>query len=364
MRPAPPSPAAEPAHEPTTSERVASGVLRTAVVGLVVAFLGVVIKVPYAVEYPGGMTDTLGSADGQIVAVKGAKTYPTEGSLYFTTVSVLGGPERHVSMWEWLAGHLDEDADVIPEERVYGTQTSDEEVRRINEADMQGSQKNAIAAGIRSTGTDVAQQVVVAEIATDLPADGVLELHDEVLAVDGDPVERVADVTAAISSRKPGDAVTLRVERKGSERELELRTTDLGGGRAGVGIALEPMYDYPFEVRIDAGPVGGPSAGMMFALAVHDVLTPGALTGGKKIAGTGTIDDSGRVGIIGGIDQKMTGARDGGAEYFLAPAANCPDTVGKVPDGLRVVKVADLDEAVSAVEDIAAGQAERLPTCG
>lgn len=350
---------------PTRSERIASRILSLALVLLVVSLLGMVIKVPYAVEYPGSMTDTL-SAEGEerIVEVKGAKAYPTEGSLYFTTVSVLGGPERHVSMWEWVTGKLHPDAQVVPEQLVYGTQTSDDAVRRMNEADMQGSQKNAIASGIRSTGTEVGQRVVVAEIAEGYPADGRLALEDEIRAVDGKGVERVADVTAAISGREPGEQVEIEVERRGEERTISLATKDLGGDRAGIGVALEPLYDYPFEVRIDAGPVGGPSAGMMFALAVHDVLTPGALTGGTKIAGTGTIDDSGRVGNIGGIEQKMVGAKNGGAEYFLAPAGNCPHVVGEVPDGLQVVKVADLDEAIDAVEAIADGRTADLPSCG
>ena len=139
--------------------------------------------------------------------------------------------------------------------------------------------------------------IVVATIAEDLPADGRLALEDEVLEVDGKRTEHVADIVSAISDRTPGDTVRLTVERKGREREVEIKTTDLGGGRAGIGIALEPKYDYPYEVRIDAGDVGGPSAGMMFSLAVIDKLTPGALTGGTFVAGTGTINEDGKVDL-------------------------------------------------------------------
>lgn len=350
---------------PTASERIAQWVMVLSVLVLVIGLLGYFVKVPYAIETPGSVTDTLGSHDGAAtIEVDGAETYPTEGELYFTTVRVIGGPERHVTVWEYVKGRLDPNATVLPEEQIFGTQTSDDEVKRLNQAEMQGSQKNAIAVGIRSTGVEVEQENIVAQIAEGYPADGPLQLKDAVIAVDGQAVERVADIVTAISDRQPGDEVDLTIERSGTERDVSITTSDIGGGRAGIGVGLEPLYDYPFEVRIDAGNVGGPSAGMMFALAVNDVLTPGPLTGGQSIAGTGTIDDAGRVGAIGGIRQKLVGAKDGGAAFFLAPAPNCEEVVGNVPDGLQVVRVATMDDAVDAVEAIAEGDTEGLPTCG
>jgi PDZ domain-containing protein len=135
------------------------------------------------------------------------------------------------------------------------------------------------------------------------------------------------------------------------------------GGRTAIGVLLGVEHDFPVKVTINAGDVGGPSAGLMFALAIYDKLTPGSLTGDHAIAGTGTIDEQEQVGPIGGIRQKLEGARGAGSDYFLAPAANCPEVVGHVPDGLQVVKVATFDEAVSAVEAIARGQASGLPHC-
>lgn len=348
----------------TPGERAARWIMVLALLLLVVALVGAVVRLPYAIEYPGSMTDTLGEAgDERIVQVDGAKTYPTEGALYFTTVSVLGGPERHVSVWEWVRGRLDPDAEVLPEEEVFGAQTSDEEVKRVNAAEMQGSQKSAIAVGLRSTGEEVPQRNVVASIAEGYPADRALELKDEIVSVDGRRADRVADLTGAISDRSPGEDVEIGIRRDGRARTETLTTADIGGGRAGIGITIEPLYDYPFEVRIDADDVGGPSAGMMFALAVNDLLTPGALTGGERIAGTGTISDSGAVGPIGGIDQKMVGAKDGGAQYFLAPGANCDEVVGEEPEGLQVVRVDDVDDALTAVRSIAAGKTQDLPRC-
>ncbi|MGO1166501.1 MAG: YlbL family protein [Janibacter sp.] len=348
-----------------TGERIAAAILVVAVLLLIVVLVGNFIKLPYAVERPGPVTDTLGELDdgSHLVEVNGAKSYETEGDLYFTTVRVLGGPEAHINGWEWLVGHLDPDSTVLPEDEVFGEDRTEEEVEKMNAAQMQGSQKNSIAVGIRSTGTKVSQENLVAQVAKGLPAHKKLKPEDVIISVDGTKTPRVADIVSAISDRKVGEKVRIGIRRDGRSRTVELTAADIGGGRPGVGIGIEPKYDYPYEVRIDAGRVGGPSAGMMFALAVHDRLTPGALTKGKSIAGTGTINDSGQIGPIGGIHQKMVGAHDGDAEWFLAPKANCDDVVGKVPDGLNVVSVATFDDATTAVKSIAKGDGADLPTC-
>ena len=146
----------------------------------------------------------------------------------------------------------------------------------------------------------------------------------------------------------------------------EVQVAPVAGDREGVatiGVLMVGRYELPTEVTIHAGAVGGPSAGMMFALGIYDLLGPGELTGGKAIAGTGTIADDGAVGPIGGIRQKLVGARSGGASVFLAPADNCSEVVGHVPDGLQVVRVATFAEALTAVEKIASGDAAGLPTC-
>ena len=233
----------------------------------------------------------------------------------------------------------------------------------MNKAQMQGSQKNSIAVAIRSTGTKVPQDNLVGQIVKGKPADGKLETEDVITSVDGDRTARVTDIVGAISDRDVGDTVRLGIERDDKARTVTVRTEDIGGGRAGIGIGIEPRYDYPYEVDIDAGRVGGPSAGMMFALAVRDRLTPGAMTKGKSIAGTGTIDDSGQVGTIGGIRQKLAGARAADAEWFLAPEGNCDEVVGHVPDGMDVVAVDTFEDATDAVEAIADEDTDDLPTC-
>lgn len=128
---------------------------------------------------------------------------------------------------------------------------------------------------------------------------------------------------------------------------------------------LSRGFEFPVKVNFALDGIGGPSAGMIFALAIYDEMTPGDLTGGKKIAGTGTIDEQGTVGPIGGIRQKMIGSRSDGAEYFLAPGSNCEDVTGHIPEGLQVVRVDSLTEAIEAVEQIAQQSSiEGLATCG
>ena len=153
------------------------------------------------------------------------------------------------------------------------------------------------------------------------------------------------------------------VTRDGKRRTLEVTTGKASDGSTIIGVNLRVDYDLPVEVTVNTGSVGGPSAGLMFSLAIYDVLTPGELTGGEKIAGTGEMTDSGAVGPIGGIRQKLVGARDAGATVFLAPADNCSEVVGHVPDGLQVVRVATFAEGLSAVEKIAKGEGSNLRPC-
>nr|WP_246308897.1 S16 family serine protease [Kineosphaera limosa] len=223
---------------------------------------------------------------------------------------------------------------------------------------MAGSQHNAAAVALRAIGKP--EQAVVAQVLADGPAAGRLHADDIVLAVNGTAVTRASQVSSLI--QEGGSTATLRVRRSGQEIDVAVPTR-IDQGRRMVGIGLEAKFDDSIDVAIDAGNVGGPSAGMMFALAVYDKVTPGPLTGGQKIAGTGTVGIDGAVGPIGGITHKLVGAADAGATWFLAPAADCAEVVGNIPDGLQVAKVATFDEARQAVEQIGAGQGDRVPTC-
>jgi PDZ domain-containing protein len=330
---------------------------------IVLGALSVMVGLPYVVMQPGPVTNTLGTLSGnQLITVSGAPSYPTRGALDFTTVRVVGGPGVRVTVWDLLAAKLNPNEDIQPQDALFPTGITDKQVQEQSAAEMVDSQQEAIAVALRATGRMVPQHLVLAEVAPDAPSAAVLKAGDVVEAVDGTPVTTSEQIRAAISRHKPGEFVQLRLLRHGTEVTVAAKTHS-SAGRTTIGVFLGLRFTFPVDVKINAGDVGGPSAGTMFALGVYDKLTPGALTGGQNIAGTGTIDVTGAVGPIGGIRQKLAGARAGGARWFLAPSADCNEVVGHVPDGLRVVKIATFDQALSSVEAIAAGRGATLPTC-
>ena len=334
---------------------------------LAVMVVGSVVHLPYAVMSPGPTQDTLGtSIDGKgepIIAISGLPTYATDGALRFTTVRVEGGPGYPVDAWDILQAWIDPARDVLPVDDVFDPKVTQEQVAEENAIQMEGSQEEATAVALRAIGKQVPTHVAIAGITDASKAKGVLEVGDRLDRVDGVEITSTQAVRDVLQKKKPGDTVSMTVTRKGKEQTLEVPTVAGQGGRTALGVLLGLDHDFPAKVTIDAGAIGGPSAGLMFSLGIYDKLTPGPLAGGRQIAGTGTINDEGVVGPIGGIRQKLAGARSDGAEYFLAPADNCDEVVGHVPDGLDVFKVGTFDEGRTAVEAIAKGQTGSLPRC-
>lgn len=349
---------------------------RLGVWALVVALIALVVltflPTPYVIQRPGPVYDTLGSAadaDGEqvpLIAIDGAETYDTTGSLNLTTVQVVGSRERTPSWFELALAWMDPSRAVVPIEAVFPEGVTTEERDERNAVLMVDSQHEATAAALNELGYDTGAQVEVVEAVEDTPADGLLEAGDIVTAANGVAVTSATGLREVIQESE-GDPVELTVIRDGVEQQVEVtpeRHTEDGEDIWLIGITLTTEYEFPIDVTIQLDNVGGPSAGMMFALGIVDELTPGELTGGEDVAGTGTIDAEGTVGPIGGIRQKLYGARDAGAEYFLAPADNCDEVVGHVPDGLQVIRTASLDESLAALEAIAAGEdVDALPAC-
>lgn len=323
------------------------------------------VGLPYVVLLPGPATNILGEEDGTpILSVEGAPTYPTSGNLDYTTVLVEGGPgRRKVTVYDVARAGLRESEEVVPVEQVYPPDASQEQVQEEGAAEMAASQTVATATALRALGRDVDQVVAIAAVPEGSPSAGVLEAGDVLVSVDGDPATDPDAVRAAVQRTQPGETIEVVVDRDGSPRTLQVTTGQGSDGSTIIGVALRVDYDLPVEVTVSTGSVGGPSAGLMFSLAIYDVLTPGELTGGERIAGTGEMTDSGAVGLIGGIRQKLVGAREAGATVFLAPAGNCDEVVGHVPDGLQVVRVATFDEGLDAVEKVAEGETADLPAC-
>jgi PDZ domain-containing protein len=329
--------------------------------GLVVA---AVAPVPYVALTPGPTLNTLGKpAGGQqpIIQIIGHRTYPTTGNLNLVTVSYTGGPGTDFNIFSALRAWLTPDNAVVPSSEIFSSGQTQQQVVQQDTQQMLGSQQDATAAALCYLNISYQTVDSVAATVKGTPAYGRVQSGDVITAVDGQQVSCHHDVVTMIRDRKPGAPVTLTVDRKGVTKTITLVTKDVSG-QAVVGIQLaSPKYVFPFTVKINLADIGGPSAGMMFALGIIDKLSPSSLTDGRFIAGTGEISPAGAVQPIGGIQQKMAGARAAGATVFLTPAANCADTVGAVPAGLRLVKVSSLAGAVTDLRAIEQGKP--VPSC-
>jgi PDZ domain-containing protein len=227
---------------------------------------------------------------------------------------------------------------------------------------MASSQDTAVAVALTELGYRV-ETPVVGRVQPGSPSDGVLREGDELLALDGDPVESVEDVVSTVSAGPAGRPLDVRLRRDGEQRTVSVAPEEVEG-KPRIGVELSVTYDFPFEVDFTIDPdIGGPSAGLMLSLAVYDVLTEGSLTEGQVVAGTGTLAADGSVGPIGGIDQKIAAARDDGAALFLVPPGNCADATDAPRGDMRLVRAETMSDALAAVEEWAADHDAELPRC-
>jgi Lon-like protease len=332
---------------------------------VLLAAVAALLPVPYVALQPGPTTNTLGSVGKtELIRIEGRRTYPDKGHLDLVTVSVLGGPRQSLDLVTALRGWLDDSVAVVPEDTVYPKDETAEEAEQESAAEMSDSQENATTAALRSLGIPVDTTVVVQDLPAGSPSAGKLRTGDQLVSVDGTTVTGGASLRSLVTSHEPGDRLPIVLRRDGKDVSTTVTTAAApDDGRTVIGVVTRDKATYPFSVHISLKDVGGPSAGLMFALGIVDKLTPGSLTGGTFIAGTGTIDDAGEVGAIGGITQKMIGARHNGATVFLSPAGNCAEARSTVPDGLRLVKVGTLDSAVTALDALRAGRTAALPRC-
>ncbi|MGW7415419.1 YlbL family protein [Streptomyces sp. NPDC054863] len=338
---------------------------------------GVFIKVPYSQMSPGPTVNTLGQASGEpVLQISGRKTYPTTGHLNMTTVRVTGA-DYSMNLVEAVYGWLAHDSIVVPHNTLYPDGKTEEQSTQENAEEFSQSQESAKVAALKALNIPVATRVVVASVVKDSPAEGKLHAGDVIRAVDGQKVEEPGDVSKLVTRRKPGDKVVFTVvpakdaeaaekaHKEPTSTEKVVVTTEKAedNGRPIVGIQAGTDHTFPFTIDIKLADVGGPSAGLMFSLGIVDKLTEGDMTGGKFVAGTGTIDEKGKVGPIGGIQMKTVGARKAGAEYFLTPKDNCATAAADVPEGLTLVKVDTIDDAIKAMDGIRKGDAADLPQC-
>jgi Lon-like protease len=337
--------------------------LLIATAGVIAALaVAVLIPVPYVILGPGPTLNTLGKdSSGQpLITVTGRTTYPTTGHLNMVTVGYQGGPGVTINIFSALTAWLNPHEAVVPESELFPAGQTAQQSQQQDTQEMTGSQQLATAAALNELHIPFTTQVVVVQAEAGFPAAGVLKPGDVITAVDGKAVTSESGLTSLIQGHPAGTTLNVTIVRNGQTQTVQVGTKE-SGGHPVMGVEITGQYKFPFTVKISVGDIGGPSAGMMFALGIIDKLTPLNLAGGKFIAGTGEITANGQVQAIGGIQQKMVGARDAGATIFLAPASNCSDVNGAIPAGLQVVKVSTLSQAVSDLEAIKAGHP--VPSC-
>jgi PDZ domain-containing protein len=331
--------------------------LLSSAIALVLVLVVAVVRVPYVALAPGPTFNTLGvDARGTpVISVVGHKVYDDTGNLNMTTISVV----VPLTLAQALRGWFRHDYAVVPRDAIYPPNKSTDEVRKEDEADFKESQSSATTAALRYLGYKGTVRVIADSVRKGAPADGVIRSGDALVSVDGKAVTGRTRLIELISARKPGQPVQLGLLRAGKPLTVRVVTAAMtekdGSVRPVIGVTPVERVDFPVKVTISLGDIGGPSAGLMFALGIIDKLEPGSLTDGRFIAGTGTIDDQGVVGPIGGIQQKLIGAKRKGATVFLVPAANCAEALSSPPDGLKLVKVSSLKSALTELHRLDTG---------
>ena len=317
-----------------------------------------VVTVPFVSLGPGPTFDTLGEVDGkQVVDIEGTQTHPTSGHLNMTTVSQRDDLTLGEALTLWLSGQ----EQLVPRDLIYPPGKSRDEVDKSNNADFKQSEDSAAYAALGYL--KYPNAVTIAKITEPGPSSGKLKTGDAIDAVDGTPVASVEQFTAILKKTHAGQVVTIDFRRKNEPAGVAQITLgsnkDRDYGFMGVAVLDAPWA--PFVVDFNLANVGGPSAGLMFSLAVVDKLTTGELAGSNFVAGTGTISMDGKVGQIGGITHKMVAAHAAGATIFLVPAKNCYEASSDNPSGMRLVKVETLSQAVDALHAVTSGG--QPPSC-
>ncbi|WP_085529333.1 YlbL family protein [Kocuria massiliensis] len=334
------------------------------VVTFVLVAAGALLPPRFVTESAGPTFNTIGEHQGQqLISITGMPTYRPSGNLDMTTVYVSGGPNGPTSALNVLSAWLDHDRTALPSDALYDPKLTQKQVSSQNTSDMTDSQSSAQAAASSYLGIDYTTTLTVMGATDDAAAR--LDHGDVLTSVNGTPLKNYDQLKKTLADGKGAPLKLGYKPRGGAEQTVTVEPKrDSSSGQYRLGLYLKTDYSFPFQVKYGLEQVGGPSAGMMFTLGIIDELTKGDMTGGHHFAGTGTIDTSGKVGPIGGIRQKMIGAKDDGATVFLAPADNCDEVVGHIPDGMKVVKVSNLKDSVHAVESIGQGEdPSSLPQC-
>ncbi len=347
---------------------IAACIAMPAVLGLF--FFSVFARLPYATYAPGSTFDVLGTDanSAELVQVDGHKVYRDGGQLRMTTVRVspaqLPG-ERGLGVFDLLGRWFDGDNAVYPYDAVHAPDETAESNQEEGAEQMATSQDTAVDVALTELGIDVPEVLAVDALTEGLPAEKVLKVDDRLLTINGEKFLNTIELLDLIEAAPQGEPIEVGIERDSKRMTVPIVPQVVDGAqRIGITPAVVD-YRFPFEVKINIpNEIGGPSAGLIFSLAVYDTLTKGSLTGGHAIAGTGEIRPNGSVGPIGGIQQKLAGAREDGAELFLVPIENCADALAADTEGdMKLVMAQTMHDARTAIEAWVADPDADLPSC-
>lgn len=333
---------------------------RAAITGVIVGIIGFAaftVPIPMLMLHPG---PTPGVFD--LVHVD-AEITPASGTFHITTVCLSEAPRLVDLVRAWASPRVV----VISRSALFPPGKSREEVGREQETQMEDSKIAAAVAALRELGYEAEpESVMVLSTQVDTPSAEVLQSGDVILAIDGNPITTRQQVGERIRERQVGETVNVQVRRDDEVKDFVVGTEPGpdGSNRPFIGVELSQRYTLPIAVEVDSGNIGGPSAGLMFAVGIVDQLDAADLTHGLTIAGTGAIDGDGNVGQVGGVEQKVEGARRTGATYFFVPDEEAQDAVDAAPPGMTVIGVKTLHEAVLELRELATPEDSGNPNSG
>jgi PDZ domain-containing protein len=334
-----------------------------------IAFTGaglfvVIAPTPYLVEQPGPVYNLLSEINGTpMIEIPNQTTYPVDGVLDMLTVTKRGTSNKGASLLEVGWAKLDPSMSIVNITDIYPEGWDDVKLGEQADQMMLDSQANAKAAALNLLNIPFKSEIKVTVVDKKGPSGSLLKAADTLLTVQGEQATGLQQVRRLVAESKGLRPLTLEIDRAGKKLTVNVMPK-LIDKEWRMGIYVQTVPTFPFPINVKVGNVGGPSAGQMLALAIYDKLTPGASTGGEKIAGTGTVSPDGEIGPIGGVKQKMHGAKRAGIKWFLAPSSNCEQVLGNIPEGIRVVKVTNIRDSLAAVQAIAQKKnTDQLPTC-
>lgn len=321
--------------------------------------VAVALPVPYVKLAPGPTFNVIGDNDGQpFIRIEGTTTYPVSGNLDVTTVRESGGPRGGLTFVEAIGAWFSTADAVVPRELIYPDDVTREELRERQAALFSTSESDAVGAALTYLGIPVSTVVIAIAVISDSPAAKFFQPKDIVRRVDGQEVSEPREVVEAVRGKPVGSEFTFDITRQ--DEDLSFTVVSAPSPEDPnipyIGVTAGRLFTPDFDIDFTLQNVGGPSAGLMFATGIVDKLTPEDLTGGGFVAGSGTIDPDGNVGPVGGIRQKLAGARNAGAQLFVLPVRQCREADGHVPEGLQVAAVTSLAEAVEAIRAWTAGR--------